>query len=90
MNDNSFSLQSISKSADILAQAPNLFYIDTFTIRDYSSYYDYFYDVSTTEGTVYVRQAGDPSQTIIYQTKTSKTKQSFCDVTIYPCNSGKG
>ena len=81
-------LQSVSKSADVLAQAPNLTWIDTYTNSDFSSFYDYYYDVVTTAGKVYVRKASDPTE-ILYQTTTNKSAESFCNVTIGPCNSNR-
>ena len=86
MKWNAMNLQSVSKSADVLAQAPNLTYINTITYSDYSSFTDYYYDVVTTVGTVYVRKASDPTE-ILYQTTTNKSAESFCNVTIRPCNS---
>ena len=85
MSRNAMNLQSVSKSADVLANAPNLTQISTDTNSDYSSFYDYYYDVVTTAGTVYVRKASDPTE-ILYQTTTNKSAESFCDVTFAPCN----
>ena len=74
MYENAYNLQGISKSADVLAQAPNLKRISTYTVYSflYGSFIDYYYDVVTTAGTVYVRKASDPT-TILYQTTTFKS-----------------
>ena len=87
MNYNTYDLESISISANILAQASSLIMIQTYTTSDYSpNFYDYYYDVTSAAGTVYVRQASNP-ETILYQTTTTKSVQSFCYVDITPCNS---
>ena len=86
MDFNAYELLSISKSAGVLAEAPSLTYINTYTDSDYSSFYDYYYDVVTTAGKVYVRKASDPTE-ILYQTTTNKSAESFCNVSIWPCNS---
>ena len=74
MNENAYELESASKAADVLAQAPNLTKFDAYAKGEYYSpnFYDYYYDVVTTAGTVYVRKLSDPD-TILYQTSTSKT-----------------
>ena len=67
--------QTMETSANILAQAPNLQWIQ---IGEMTTNI-YYFDVQDTQGSVTVGPHA------IYSVPTSKEQQSFCEVTIIPC-----